>query len=525
MRVSKPVVVIGGGHNGLVCACYLARAGERVVVLERADEVGGAVHTAETFPGFHFDTHAVAHNMINMTDIPQDLALDRFGLQYMEMDPFTTALSPNGPSFRLYRDVDRTCEDIARTSPSEARAYRRFIAVCEPLVRAALGVMARSGTSGRLRALPSQVLSLAQMLRRLGPAGLLSTMASPYRRLLEEHLPSERLRAPIAALAAHATVGPDTPGGSFYAMWQSAYHQSGMWHPRGGSGALAHALERRLRSLGGEVRTDAEVSRIEVRRGRVAGVTLQSGDAISTDRVVAAINPKITLLELLPPDVLAERLLRRVRAAHISNAVQFVVHVALSRLPAYRDTPGDDAWNGMQAMTRDLAQVCRAFAEASAGLAPADPPVYAFTTSAIDPMLAPPGQHTMYLACPAYPARFADGGSWRGRGEVEAERLIEAVAEFVPDLPETILDVRPWTPLDAEERIRLLGGHPMHLDITIDQLLFLRPLPGLGRYRTPLRGLYLSGAGTNPAGGVIGAPGRNAAMAVLRDWGRSGPTR
>jgi len=512
-----PVVVIGGGHNGLVCACYLARAGERVIVLERADEVGGAVHTTETFPGFRFDTHAVAHNMINMTDIPQDLQLDRHGLDYLEMDPFTTALSPTGAAFRLYRDVERTCDDIARTNPTEARAYRRFIQTFEPLIRAALGVMAASGARGRLRALPGQVTAGVRMLRRLGPSGLATVLASPYARLLEEELPAERLRAPIAALAAHATVGPDTPGGAFYAMWQAAYHQSGMWHPRGGSGALAHALARRLKSLGGAVRTGADVTRIEVRRGRVAGVTLRSGEAIATDRVVAAINPKITLLELLPPGSLAERLLARVRATHIANAVQFVVHVAVTRLPAYRDLPGTDAWNGMQAMTRDLPQVSRAFAEATAGLAPADPPVYAFTTSAIDPTLAPPGQHTLYLACPAYPARFADGTSWRDRAEAEAERLIEAMTEFVPELPETIIDVRPWTPLEAEQRIRLLGGHPMHLDITADQLLSLRPLPGLGRYRTPVRGLYLSGAGTNPSGGVFGAPGRNAALAVLHD--------
>jgi len=236
---------------------------------------------------------------------------------------------------------------------------------------------------------------------------------------------------------------------------------------------------------------------------------------------VAAINPKITLLQLLPPDTLAQHLLQRMRAAHISNAVQFVVHVAVSRLPAYRDDPGDDAWNGMQAMTRDLPQVSRAFAEAIAGIAPTDPPVYAFTTSAVDNTLAPPGQHTLYLACPAYPARFADGSSWHDRGEVEAERLIAAMAQYVPDLRETILGMRAWTPLEAEERIRLVGGHPMHLDITADQLLVLRPLPGLGGYRTPIKGLYLSGAGTNPAGGVVGAPGRNAAGAVLADVHRT----
>lgn len=517
MSRNLPILVIGGGHNGLICACYLARAGQEVVLLEQAEAVHGAAWTEETLPGFRFDMHAVAHNMINMTTIPDELELGACGLEYLEMDPFTTALSPSGAPFRMYRDVQRTCADIARTNAAEAQAYRQFFEAFAPLVQAALGAMTRSGASGRLQALPGQINGGFQMLRRFGPAGLASTLASPYVRLLEEFLPSERLRAPIAALAAHATVGPDTPGGSFYAMWQIAYHLSGMWHPRGGSGALADALARRLTALGGTIRTRTDVQRIEVHGGRVAGVTLRSGETLAADRVVAAINPKLTLLELLPAQTLAEQMLRRVRATHISNAVQFVVHVALSRLPAYRDIPGEDAWNGMQAMTRDLGQVSRAFAEAIAGQAPSDPPVYAFTTSAIDGSLAPPGQHTLYLACPAYPARFANGDSWRDRGEAEAERLVEAMTAFVPDLRETILGVRAWTPLDAEESIRLVGGHPMHLDLTVDQLLFLRPLAGLGNYRTPVRGLYLSGAGTNPAGGVLGVPGRNAARAVLGD--------
>jgi len=509
--------VIGAGHNGLICACYLARAGLDVLVLEQAEHVGGAVWTEETVPGFRFDTHAVAHNMINMTDIPRDLRLDECGLEYLPLDPFTTALSPGGPPFRLYRDLDRTCDDIARTNSAEARAYARFVRTLQPLVAAALEVMAASSCTDRLKALPGQALNLARMLRRLGPAGLASTLAAPYRRLLDEYLPSERLRAPIAALAAHATVGPDQPGGSFYAIWQAAYHLSGMWHPRGGSGSLALALERRLVSLGGRVRTGADVARIELRRGRVAGVTLRSGEKIAARTVVAAINPKIALLDLLPPGVAAERLLQRVRATTISNAVQFVVHVALTELPAYRAVPGDDAWNGMAAMTRDVAQVGRAFAQAVAGEAPDDPPVYAFTPSAIDGSLAPPGRHTLYLACPAYPYRFADGSRWRDVAQREAERLVTAMEPYAPCLRDRILAVMPRTPAQAEQEIRLVGGHPMHLDLTPDQLLFLRPLPGLGRYRTPLPGLYLSGAGTNPAGGVIGSPGRNAAWRVLGD--------
>jgi len=516
-RKRAPVIVIGGGHNGLVCACYLARAGIETLVLERAPRAGGATQTVESFPGFFFDTHAVAHNMINMTTIPRDLELERVGLVYREMDPFTTAYSPAGPPFRMYRSVARTCDDLARTSVTDARLYRDYIRAVEPLTRIVLASMRAGSTGARLLALPGQVAQALRALRGFGARGLAATLLAPYQRLLDELLPTPRVQAAVAALAAHATVGPAMPGGSFYAMWQSAYHLSGMWHPLGGSGALAEALVRRLQAWGGQLRTRAGVRRIEVRNGRAAGVTLDNGETIAATAVVAAINPKIVLLELLAPNVLAERMLRRARALHTGNAVQFVTHLALNRLPECIGQPGADAWNGMQAFTRDVGQVARAFALAEAGFAPDDPPVYAFAPSAIDPALAPPGKHGLYLACPCYPARFADGTPWSAHAERELERLIAAAEPFIPDLRQHIIDAKPRTPEDAEREIGLVGGHPMHLDLTLDQLLVLRPLPGLAGHRTPLPGLYLSGAGTNPAGGVIGAPGRDTARAVLRD--------
>lgn len=512
-----PVIVIGSGHNGLVCACYLARAGVDTLVLERAPRAGGATQTVESIPGFFFDTHAVAHNMINMTQIPHELELERAGLVYREMDPFTTAYSPAGPPFRMYRSVARTCADIARTSSADARQYREYIRAVEPLTRIVLASMRASSPGERLRELPGQMVQALRALHGFGVRGLAATLFAPYQRLLDELLPSVRLQAAVAALAAHATVGPTMPGGSFYAMWQSAYHLSGMWHPLGGSGTLAETLVRRLQSWGGRLRTGAGVRRIEVRNGRAAGVTLDDGETIAATAIVAAINPKTALLELLPRDALAERLLRRARALHIGNAVQFVAHLALDHLPECAGQPGDDAWNGMQAFTRDMGQVARAFAMAEAGFAPDDPPVYAFAPSAIDPALAPPGKHGIYLACPCYPARFADGTPWSLHAEREMERLIAAAEPFIPGLRQRIIDARPRTPADAEREIGLVGGHPMHLDLTLDQLLVLRPLPGLAGHRTPLPGLYLSGAGTNPAGGVIGAPGRDTARVVLHD--------
>jgi len=504
-----PVVVVGAGHNGLVAACYLAQAGRDVVVLEQLDRPGGGSRTEETIPGYRFDLHSAAHNIINMTDIPAELDLAGAGLDYQEMDPFSIAVHQDGRRVRFYRSVDATVESIAEESPAEAHAYRRFIDQAVPIVRAMLPSI-RGDSS--LKVLPRQA---ANALRALGRHPLTTTRdaLSPYDSLLRRTLPSDLTRGPVAAFAAHAGVGPTVPGGALFAYWQAVYHLFGQWHGRGGAQNLTDALTTRLGALGGQVRCSVPVARIDAPGGRVRAVILEDGERIPAVTVITAINPQTALLHLLDPPLGGEAG-ADLAAARRSNVVQSIIHIATDRLPAYPNTrPGDH--NGLQSYVDRLGDLTAAWTQAEAGHLPDPLPLYSFTPSAIDSTLAPTGHHTIYLACPAAPSSIE--GGWANRADEFIERSLEIVETRAPGFRSTIRGLNTWTPDDMESVERWPGGHPMHLDISLDQLGPFRPTKRLGRWRTPIEGLYISGAGTNPSGGIAGTPGRQAARAVLTD--------
>jgi len=506
-------VVVGAGHNGLVAACYLARAGRDVVVLEQLDRPGGGSRTEETVPGHRFDLHSAAHNIINMTDIPAELDLAGAGLEYVEMDPFSIAVHADGRRVRFFRSIDATVDSIAEHSRPEADAYRRFLAKAEPVVRTVLPAV-RGDTS--VRVLPRQ---LANALRAAGrsPLATARDVMSPYDSLLRRWLPSDLTRGPVAAFAAHAGVGPGLPGGALFAFWQAVYHLFGQWHGRGGAQNLTDALVARLGTLGGELRCSAAVARIEAGGGRVRAVVLEDGERVAAANVITAIDPKVALLQLLDPPLDGEAG-ADLAAVRRSNVVQAVVHVATDRLPPYEGArPGD--WNGLQSYVDSLDDLATAWTAAEAGRLPDPLPVYAFTPSAIDATLAPPGHHTVYLACPAAPATVE--GGWPARRDDVVERCLDAVESRAPGFRASIRGIATWTPDEMERVERWPGGHPMYLDIALDQLGPFRPTKRLGGWRTPVGGLYVSGAGTNPTGGIAGTPGRMAARALLSDQAKA----
>ncbi len=503
------VVVVGAGHNGLVAACYLARAGLEVVVVEGLDHPGGGSKTAETVPGYRFDTHSVAHNIINMTTIPAELDLAGAGLVYQEMDPFSVAVHADGRRVRFFRSVEETVDSIAESSPSDARAYAGFMRQAFPVVRTVLPAI-RGELSAR--DLPRRLVAGAAALHR-HPFGTVRDALGTYDALLRRRLASDLTRGPVAAFAAHAAMGPDQAGGAVFAWWQAAYHLFGQWHARGGAQGLTDALVARLASLGGELRCGARVARIEAPGGRVRAVVTEAGERVVTSSVVTAIDPKVALLELLDPP-LAGAAGDGLAAVRRGNVVQALVHVAVDRLPPY---PGGRAgdWNGLQSFVDHLDDLNRAFSTSEAGELPDVLPLYLFTTSALDSTLAPAGHHTVYLACPAAP--FAVRGGWDARRKEFVERALDVVEQRAPGFRSSIQGVAVRTPDVMEREERWPGAHPMHVDLALDQLGPLRPTRRLGRHRTPVAGLYVSGAGTNPTGGIAGTPGRGAARALLSD--------
>ncbi|MDQ3980642.1 MAG: NAD(P)/FAD-dependent oxidoreductase [Actinomycetota bacterium] len=487
----------------------MARAGRDVLVLEALDRPGGGARTEETVPGYRFDLHSVAHNLINMTDIPDELDLAGAGLTYRQMDPFSIAVHADGRRVRFFRSVDATVDSIAETDGNEAAAYRRFIERAEPLIQLILPAI-RGEMTGR--ELPARAASLLRVLRRQ-PLTAIRDVLGPYDALLRRWLASDLTRGPVAAFAAHAGVGPAAAGGAVFAFWQAAYHQFGQWHAVGGAQGLVDALVRRLRALGGQLRCSAPVVRIEAPGGRVRAVVLGGGERLAAATVITAFDPQVALLQLLAPP-LEGPVAADLAAVRRGNVVQSVVHVATDRLPPYESSRAGD-WNGLQSYVDHLDDLTACWAGAEAGSLPLPPPLYAFTTSAIDDRLAPPGGHTVYLACPSAPARV-DGG-WVARRDEFVEACMNVVEQRAPGFRRSIRGVATWTPDQMQEEGRWPGAHPMVFDISLDQLGPLRPTRALGDHRTPVSGLYVSGAGTNPTGGVAGTPGRMAARAVLAD--------
>jgi phytoene dehydrogenase-like protein len=508
------VVVVGAGHNGLVCACYLARAGVDVLVLEQSDRPGGGSRTEETIPGYRFDTHSVAHNIINMSPIPRELDLAGAGLEYREMDPFAVAFFADGRRVRFHRSIEQTVRSIAEVDPVEADAYAQFMQVAVPVVDLLIAGMQSGGSPREAARLLGTRLPRGLWAFRREPGRLVSELLGPYGRLLEGRLRSDLTRGPVAAFAAHASASPLAPGGAPFAFWQAAYHRFGQWHAVGGSGTLTAALVRRLESLGGRVRCDAPVARIDAAGGRARAVALEDGERICADAVITAMDPKTALLELTDPP-LRGPVADDLRATHRSNSVQALVHVAVDCLPPYTGArPGD--WNGLQSYVDDLDALGRSFAAADARRLPDAPAAaYAFTTSVLDDSLAPSGHHTVYLACPAAP--FAIDEGWASAGPRLAEDLLDQVERRAPGFKDTIRGVHVRTPADMAAESRWPGAHPMYLDLSPDQLAVLRPTAALASHRTPIAGLYISGAGTAPVGGISGSPGRAAARALLRD--------
>jgi phytoene dehydrogenase-like protein len=509
----RDVVVVGAGHNALVAACYLAREGLDVEVVERRDVVGGAASTIERVPGYRMDVGSSAHVMVRHTGIVEDLALTEAGLVYDDLDPW--GFAPFGDeAITFHVDLGATCESIASVcGDRDAEAYRAFVQEWGRRNELVFEAFQHEPTGRRLG---RRLLALGRGTG-LGGLELARQFLSSGDALIDERFTDERLKTALSWLGAQSGPPAHEPATADLVGWNAMLHRRAPGHPRGGSGMLSVALERRLASYGGSVRLGDGVRRIVVRDGACRGVETDSGERIAAPVVVAGCHV-LTTVGLVGGqtgaawDAIAERVRRTVRTG---NGIGLVVRLGTRALPRYPCGPGGPEWRALQLLVPDRLTLRRAYADYLAGRPPERPAALAMTFSAFDRTIAPPGRHNVTVWGQWYPYELSTGERWDAIAEREGSKLVAAVDAAAPGFAATVEHMHVQTPLDIERELGMVRGQVMHLEMTLDQMFAWRPLPELSRYRTPLKGLYLTGASTHPGGGVSGASGRSAARAVL----------
>lgn len=493
------MVVVGAGHNGLVAACYLARAGLDVEVLERDSVIGGAVSTVQRWPGVHVDRGSTMHVMIRHTGIVEELGLRAVGLDYIDIDPWAVWVG-DGEAIRFACDVDATCESIAQVCGArDADAYARFVREWSPRVDAMVRAFAHRPT-------PTQLARAFWPLgRHVGAAGgeLARSFLQSGDALLDATFGDERLRTALAWWGAQA--GPPMHDVGTAPLVASALlmHRRAPGRPRGGSGALTQALARRLESHHGRISSGDAVTRVSAHE-----VQTQGGRRI-TARAVLCATHIATTIELVG-GATAKEALQRLR---IGAGLGMVLRAHAGRLPPYAvDLP--DVHVGMQLLARSRQQLRAAHGAFLTGRTPEDPPLLVMTPTATDDGLAPSGEHVVSIWTQWQPRHMADEG-WADVRDRETERLLSAMERYAPGFRSSVVAAQLQTPEDLEQELGLVGGNVMHLDMSLDAMFSLRPLPEWSGYRGP-GGVYLCGASTHPGGGVSGASGRSAAKVMLR---------
>jgi phytoene dehydrogenase-like protein len=506
---ADPVVVVGAGHNGLVAACYLAREGFDVEVVECDTVAGGAVSTVERWPGYRVDRGSSAHIMIRHTGIVEDLRLTECGLEYLDLDPW--GFAPFGDDdITFHVDLDRTCSSIEKAcSTRDADAYRAFVTDWSARNLRVFEAFQGAPTPGRL----GRALWGVGKGTGLGGVELSRQFLSSADALLDEHFDDERLKTALAWMGAQS--GPPThePATADLVGWNTVMHLLPPGHPKGGSGMLSDALVARLHSYGGRLRLGDGAASITLNGSRVTGVLTDSGEQLRATTVIGACHVLQTL-ELLGDSSLLQRARRRVR---VGNGIGMVVRLATSDLPRY-PTATAETYRALQLLAPSRHALRKAHGEWSAGLPPTEPAALAMTFSAFDDTLAPTGKHNVTVWGQWHPYALSNGEKWDDIAEREGTKLVAAVDRVAPGFASCVDKMHVQTPLDLERELGLRQGQVMHVDMALDSMFLWRPTPELAGYRVPgVKGLYLCGASTHPGGGVFGASGRSAARAVLDD--------
>lgn len=532
------VVIIGAGHNGLVCAAYLLKAGYSVLLLEKRSVPGGAATTEEALPqeapGFKFNLCAIDHEFIFLAPIIQELELAKYGLEYLTCDPHTFCPHPDGKYFLAHQCLDRTCAAIARYSERDAQKYREFIEYWSRLM---------SGVAPMFNAPPHQLLEIAKNYSQknlkdiFAVAGSLNKaldfirnlIASPED-LLNEYFETEIVKAPLARLAAEIGAPPSQKGITAGLMMLAMRHHPGMARPRGGTGALSQALVKLVQSQGGKILTEQAVKQVIIDRDRATGVEVAGGKVYRAKKgVISNIDARRLFLQLVEPgaiDAVSPRLRERVERRIVNNNEAILkIDCALLEVPRFEKYDHQDEYAiGTILIADSIAHVEKAHALATMGEIPdSNPSMYLDVPTMLDPSMAPEGKHTLWIEFFApYQIAGAEGTGLNGTGwtdevkEKVADKVIAKLADYAPNMARSIIARRVESPAEIGERLGSYKGNYYHIDMTLDQMMFLRPLPEIANYTTPIKNLYLTGAGTHPGGSISGMPGRNCARVFIQ---------
>jgi phytoene dehydrogenase-like protein len=529
-RVSAyDAIVVGGGHNGLICAAYLARAGQRVAVLEARARVGGAAVTEEVWPGYRVSVLSYVVSLLRPA-VVRELRLERFGYEVYPLDPAYFMPFPDGRHFFYWEDVERAAVEVAKFSAHDARAlldYDRVMGRLVALVRPLLDQAPprwdrpRAGELGSLLSWGRHLLRQRNQLREL--ADIMTMSVSDYLDQWFEDPAIKGALSPGGVIGAWA--GPRSPGTAYVLLHHrigEAGGQRGGWgFVKGGMGALSEILATAGRAHGVEIHTGSKVARISVKGDRIQGVVLEDGTELASPRVISTVHPRTTLLDLVGRQHLPSGLVEEMER-YRSRSGSAKVNLALAELPNFRALPGVEL--GSQhpefIINPSIDYLDRAWGDAVAGRWSQDPMMDCVIPTTKDRTLAPRGRHILTCFVQYAPYQL-QGSSWAQEREKFADRVVEVLGEYAPNLPGAVLHRQVVTPLDMEREYGLLGGNIFQGEMSLDQLFLLRPAAAAGSYRTPVVGLYLGGAGTHPGGGVMGAPGRNAARVVLADLRRT----
>jgi phytoene dehydrogenase-like protein len=518
-------IIIGGGHNGLACAAYLAKAGKKVLVLEQRHVLGGAAVTEEIYPGFKYSVCSYVVSLLR-PEVIRELGLTNYDLEIIPLDSTFTPM-PNGDYLFRCGDHARTRREIARHSATDADAYEQYsqlMAQMAMAVKPLLGVVPPKPTSWNPRDLFGLV-SVGNHFRHLGETlfyclAKLMTMSSAD--FLNEWFETEVLKATMSASGIIGTfMGPRSPGTAYVLLHHYMGELDGAFRSwgfaRGGMGTISRVIADAARHFGAEIRTEAPVDRVLVKNGRVYGIALGSGEEISAQIIVSSVDPKRTFLHMVDEAHLDSRFLRQVSSFKIRGS-SAKVNLALDALPNFTSLPGDGPHlSGAISISPSIDYIERAYDDAKYGDYSRRPYLDIILPSKLDPSMAPPGKHVMSIFVQYAPYHLRNG-TWPEKREALGDAVVDTLTEYAPNLKDIILHRQVVTPWDLEQEFGLTEGNIFQGELTLDQLFFLRPVAGWAKYRTPIKNLYMCGSCTHPGGGVMAASGRLAALEILKDW-------